>query len=28
VDAQERTQNVEPAFAAAGTPAPTVYSKL
>jgi malate dehydrogenase (oxaloacetate-decarboxylating)(NADP+) len=28
VDAQERTQSVEPAFAAAGTPAPTVYSKL
>jgi malate dehydrogenase (oxaloacetate-decarboxylating)(NADP+) len=28
VDAQERTQTVEPAFAAASTPAPTVYSRL
>jgi malate dehydrogenase (oxaloacetate-decarboxylating)(NADP+) len=28
VDAQERTQTVEPAFAAASTPAPTIYSKL
>jgi malate dehydrogenase (oxaloacetate-decarboxylating)(NADP+) len=28
VDAQERTQTVEPAFAAASTPAPTMYSKL
>jgi len=27
VDAQERTQSVEPAFAAASAP-PTVYSKL
>jgi malate dehydrogenase (oxaloacetate-decarboxylating)(NADP+) len=28
VDAQERTQTVEPAFAAASTPTPTVYSRL
>jgi malate dehydrogenase (oxaloacetate-decarboxylating)(NADP+) len=28
VDAQERTQTVEPAFAAASTPAPTMYSRL
>jgi hypothetical protein len=27
VDAQERTQSVEPAFTAAG-PAPTIFSKL
>ena len=28
VDAQERSQTVEPVFAAAATPAPTVFSKL